>query len=134
MYVVSACLAGCACRYDGRAKADPEVLRLIESGEAVAVCPEVLGGLPVPRTPGEMRDGRVLTRDGEDITDNYVRGAEKALEIANAHGCTRAVLKARSPSCGCGEIYDGSFTGTLTGGNGVFARMLLDAGFEVTCR
>ena len=104
----------------------------MEQNEAIAVCPEVLGGLPTPRIPSEIQpDGRVLNQQGDDVTEQFVRGAEQAMTICRTHGCTGAILKARSPSCGKGCIYDGSFTGTLVPGNGVFAKKLLDAGIPV---
>ena len=110
----------------------PEIRALVERGEAIAVCPEVLGGLPTPRTPSEIQtDGRVRSKQGEDVTEAFLRGAERAMEICRENGCTAAILKARSPSCGKGVIYDGSFTGTRVAGNGVFAQMLLDAGIPV---
>ncbi|MCR5825536.1 MAG: DUF523 domain-containing protein [Oscillospiraceae bacterium] len=130
--LVSRCLAGEPCRYDGKDNLVPAVRAMVERGEAVAVCPEVLGGLPTPRVPSERQpDGRVLNRQGEDVTDAFVRGAACAMALCRAQGCTGAILKARSPSCGCGTIYDGSFTGTRVAGNGVFAQMLLDAGIPV---
>ncbi|MBO4915979.1 MAG: DUF523 domain-containing protein [Oscillospiraceae bacterium] len=132
MLVVSKCLAGAACRYDGKDNLVPEIRALVEAGEAVAVCPEVLGGLPTPRTPSELQPGgRIVNRQGEDVTEQFVSGAERAMAICREHGCTGAVLKARSPSCGKGEIYDGSFTGTRVPGNGVFAQMLLNADVPV---
>ena len=131
-YLISQCLAGAPCRYDGRDNLVPSLRDLVERGEAVAVCPEVLGGLPTPRVPSEIQsDGRVRTKNGEDVTEAFVLGAERAMEICRAHGCTVAVLKARSPSCGVGRVYDGSFTGTLCPGSGVFARMLENAGVRV---
>ena len=132
MFVISMCLAGIPCRYDGEEKLVPEIKALLERNEAIAVCPEVLGGLPTPRIPSEIQpDGRVLNRQGGDVTEQFVRGAEQAMTICRTHGCTGAILKARSPSCGKGCIYDGSFTGTLVPGNGVFAKKLLDAGILV---
>lgn len=132
MLIVSKCLAGVPCRYDGEDNLVPEIKALVESGEAVAVCPEVLGGLPTPRTPSELQpDGRVLNKQGEDVTAQFVSGAERALEICREHSCAGAILKARSPSCGKGVIYDGSFAGKRVPGNGVFAQMLLDAGIPV---
>ena len=132
MLIVSKCLAGVPCRYDGKDNLVPEIKALVERGEAVAVCPEVLGGLPTPRTPSELQpDGRVLNKQGEDVTAQFVSGAERALEICREHGCAGAILKARSPSCGKSVVYDGSFTGTRVAGNGVFAQMLLDAGIPV---
>ena len=132
MILLSACLAGVPCRYDGASKPVPELMALTLRGEALLVCPEVLGGLPTPRVPSERQpDGRIRNQKGEDVTAEYRRGAEAALEICRAHGCTRAVLKARSPSCGKGVIYDGSFTHTPTAGNGVCAALLQAHGVEV---
>ncbi len=130
--IVSKCLAGVPCRYDGKDNLVPEIKALVERGEAVAVCPEVLGGLPTPRTPSELQsDGRVLSKQGEDATAQFTCGAARAMELCREHGCTGAILKARSPSCGKGVIYDGSFTGARVPGSGVFAQMLLDAGIPV---
>jgi len=132
MLVVSKCLTGAPCRYDGGAHLVPEIRALADAGAAVAVCPEQLGGLPTPRTPSERTaDGRVVDRSGADVTAAFARGAERALALCRAEGCTGAILKARSPSCGCGAIYDGSFTGTRVPGSGVFAQRLLDAGLPV---
>ena len=130
-YVVSACLAGEACRYDGKANLCPAVRELVRSGQAIPVCPEVLGGLPIPRIPAEIRENRVLAKDGTDVTEAFVRGAEAALRLAQEAGCSKAILKARSPSCGSGTIYDGSFSGVRIPGEGVFARMAREAGLLV---
>lgn len=129
--LVSACLLGCRCRYDGQEKACPAVLRLLERHTLVPCCPEQLGGLPTPRIPSERVGDRVLTCDGQDVTDAYRRGAEEALKLAKTFGCACAVLKERSPSCGCGEIYDGSFCGKLISGDGVTAELLLQNGIPV---
>ena len=131
--LVSHCLLGEPCRYDGASRLDRQVLELHKAGHTlIPVCPEVLGGLDTPRAPAELQpDGRVVNGDGEDVTAAYRAGAEAALRIAREQGCTLAVLKARSPSCGCGEIYDGTFTRTLKGGWGVAARLLLEAGVTV---
>lgn len=131
--LVSHCFLGEPCRYDGASRLDKQVLALHRAGHnLIPVCPEVLGGLDVPRSPAELQpDGRVLTRDGRDVTDAYRAGAERALELAREHGCTVAVLKARSPSCGSGEIYDGTFSHTLAPGWGVAARLLRENGIEV---
>lgn len=130
-YVVSACLAGQCCRYDGRSNLRAEVAVLVEAGEAVPVCPEVLGGLPTPRTPSERKGGRVCFATGEDVTEAFAAGAEAALYIAEECGCSAAILKARSPSCGCGRIYDGTFTHTLIDGDGLFAELLRKKGFRL---
>ena len=129
--LVSACLLGEPCRYDGKSKPCPAVLALSSRYTLVPVCPEVLGGLPTPRTPSEIVGERVLMRDGRDVTQNYHRGAEIALECAEAHGCDTAILKERSPSCGCGKIYDGTFTRTPKDGNGITASILLSHGIRV---
>ncbi len=129
--MVSACLAGTPCRYDGRSNLRPEIAALVESGEAVPVCPEVLGGLPTPRTPSERQGERVVSAKGDDVTGAFSAGAEAALYIAEECGCSAAVLKARSPSCGCGRIYDGTFTHTLIDGDGLFAALLRKKGFQL---
>ena len=129
--MVSACLAGTPCRYDGRSNLRPEIAALVERGEAVPVCPEVLGGLPTPRTPSERRADRVFSASGDDVTAAFLAGAEAALYIAEECGCCAAVLKARSPSCGCGRIYDGTFSHTLIDGDGLFAALLRKKGFQL---
>lgn len=132
MILLSACLAGVPCRYDGASRGAPELMRLALAGEAVLVCPEVLGGLPVPRCPSERQpDGSVKNRAGADVTAQYRLGAERALAICKARGCGCAVLKARSPACGAGCVYDGSFTHTKIPGDGVFAALLREAGIPV---
>jgi len=128
-FAVSACLAGCPCRYDGKASPCPEVIRLVKRGEALPFCPEVLGGLPTPRTPCERMGTRVLDRDGNDQTLAFLSGAREATRLARAVGCTAAILKSRSPSCGNGEIYDGSFRHIRIPGIGIWAKMLREAGF-----
>ena len=139
--LVSACLAGRACRYDGSSNRDDWVTRLMTSGRAVLACPEVDGGLGTPRPPAEIVGGsgeevldgraRVITRDGRDVTEAYVRGAERALEAARRADIRIAVLKARSPSCGHDRVYDGTFTRTLTDGEGVTAALLRRHGVTV---
>ena len=131
--LVSHCLLGEPCRYDGASRLDRQVLELHKAGHTlIPVCPEVLGGLDTPRAPAELQpDGRVVNEEGEDVTAAYQAGAQAVLRIAKEQGYTLAVLKARSPSCGCGEVYDGTFTHTLKGGWGVTARLLLEAGVTV---
>ena len=129
--LVSACLLGTPCRYDGEAKRNDAVCALAEKFELVPICPEVMGGLPTPRTPSERQGGRVVAKDGRDVTAEYRRGAEIALELAQREGIRAAVLKERSPSCGSGEIYDGSFTGALTAGDGVTVEILRAHGIAV---
>ncbi len=130
--IISACLMGESCRYDGKSKPNEGVKDLEARYELIPVCPECMGGLPTPRPPAEiMRDGRVVNREGRDVSVEYRRGAELTLEIARREGCRMALLKEKSPSCGKGRIYDGSFMGTLTAGNGVCAALLLQNGIEV---
>ncbi|MBU1231016.1 MAG: DUF523 domain-containing protein [Proteobacteria bacterium] len=129
--LVSACLAGVCCRYDGGATPHPVIMRLAHEGLALPVCPEVLGGLPVPREPVELRGGRALTRAGTDCTGALHAGAHKALALGRDRGCLRAVLKSRSPSCGAGRVYDGTFSGRLVSGDGFFAALLKAQGFAV---
>lgn len=135
MYIVSACLAGIKCRYDGRCNRDDFVYRLVEEGKAIPLCPEVLGGLPIPRVPCEIVfDGdikRVINKEGEDVTGNFVEGAKRTLYIAKVVGAKAAILKSKSPSCGCGQIYDGTFTGKLIEGNGITCELLNDNGIEI---
>ena len=132
MMIVSACLAGFPCRYDGKARPCAQVVELIKAGKAIPVCPEQLGGLPTPRTSCEIREGRVVDADGRDRTEAFQRGAKAVLRIAQTYGATEALLQSRSPSCGSGWIYDGSFTKTLTAGDGVTARLLKENGIQVT--
>jgi uncharacterized protein YbbK (DUF523 family) len=139
--LVSACLAGCKCRYDGGADLTKKVSDLVAEGRAIQVCPEEDGGLPTPRPPAEIVGGdghdvlagraRVMTADGRDVTDIYLKGAEIALEAARAAGVKKAVLKSRSPSCGKGVVYDGTFSRTRTQGDGVTAALLTQNGIQV---
>ena len=131
--LISACLLGTPCRYDGQSKPLPaeQLAFLREHYELYPVCPESDGGLPTPRIPSERRGGRVLNRAGEDVSAEYARGAARALEQCQEHACRKALLKERSPSCGCGAIYDGSFSGTLIPGDGVTAELLKAEGIEV---
>lgn len=129
--LISACLLGVKCRYDGGGKPCPAALALAGTHELIPVCPEQLGGLPTPRMPSEIRDGQVIRRDGVSVDEAYRRGAAEAARLAKLFSCELAVLKARSPSCGCGCIYDGSFTGTLIPGDGVTAALLKQQGLQV---
>lgn len=129
--LVSACLLGLPCRYDGRSKPNEAVIALAQEHELIPVCPECYGGLPTPRIPSERRDGGVFTEDGHDVTAQYRRGAEAALQLAQLLNIDTAILKERSPACGHGEIYDGSFTHTLIPGDGVAAELLIAKGVRV---
>ena len=128
--LVSACLLGVCCRYDGDSKAYPGIEQLTRQHTLVPVCPEQLGGLPTPRPPAERRGDRVVTQHS-DVTEQYRRGAEETLKLCKLFGCEAAVLKERSPSCGRGAVYDGTFTGTLTPGDGVTAELLVLHGIPV---
>lgn len=123
-YVVSACLAGCKCRYDGKDNLCPKVAQLVKDGLAITVCPEVMGGLPTPRIPSEQRGEKVFNEIGEDNTKYFIKGSEEALKVVKKHNIKIAILKAKSPSCGSKKVYDGSFTRTLIDGQGVFAKEL----------
>ncbi|MGI6193024.1 MAG: DUF523 domain-containing protein [Christensenellales bacterium] len=141
MLIVSACLAGCQCRYDGNHKADARMMELVQKGLAIPVCPEQLGGLSTPRSPSEIPDGtgadvisgkaRVLTKDGRDVTEPFIKGAQETLRICKLAGATKAILKANSPSCGSGVIYDGTFSGKKKEGDGVTAALLRENGIQV---
>ena len=129
--LVSACLLGTACRYDGRSKADAAVTALLARHTLIPVCGEIFGGLPTPRPPAEIQGDRVVTRDGRDVTEAYRRGAEAAAQLARLTGAQAAVLKERSPSCGSGAVYDGTFSGVLTEGWGITAALLRQQGLRV---
>lgn len=131
--LISACLLGFECKYSGGSNAlDAAALAALrERFRLIPVCPESAGGLPTPRPPSERRNGKVINKLGQDVTEEYRKGADTALYLARRYGCTRALLKERSPSCGSGAIYDGSFTGSLVPGDGVAAESLKAAGIRV---
>lgn len=130
--MVSACLLGVRCNHRGEASPSGDVLALRDTHRVIAVCPETMGGLPTPRVAAEIdAHGRVVDADGRDVTIAYERGAAAAVRVARTAGAEEAVLKARSPSCGCHEVYDGTFTRTRVAGEGVTARALREAGLVV---
>lgn len=139
--IVSACLLGTNCRYDGGNSKNSKVINLTKKDDLIPVCPEEAGGLPTPRPAVEIVDGdgddvldgkaKVLTSDGEDKTAEFIKGGQYALELVQSEGATKVILKSRSPSCGCGEIYDGSFSGSLISGDGVTTALLKRHGIEV---
>ena len=129
--LISACLLGENCKYSGGNNYEPLTEALGERFELVPVCPERLGGLTSPREPAERVGERVLSRTGEDWTAAFYLGAERTLEIARREGVSQAVLKERSPSCGCGAVYDGTFTGTVVPGDGVAAELLKRHGVHI---
>ena len=129
--IVSACLLGADCKYSGGNNKDERVIALENDFELIPVCPECFAGLPIPREPSEIREGRVFSKSGKDLTKEFLTGAEHTLYIAQENNCPAALLKERSPSCGFGLIYDGSFTGKLTEGNGLTAELLDENGIAV---
>lgn len=129
--LVSACLLGVPCRYDGTGQADERILALAKKHHLIPVCPEQLGGLPTPRPSAERNGTRVLTRDDRDVTAPFQRGAEVTLRLARLFSCRIAILKANSPSCGSGQIYDGCFCGRLVPGDGMTAALLKQDGLTV---
>lgn len=129
--LVSACLLGVECRYNKKGVLNPQVKELLGRHHLIPVCPEIMGGLATPRTPAERQDGRVVTRDGEDVTAAYEKGARETLKLAELYGCRAAILKERSPSCGSSRIYDGTFSGKLTEGEGVCAGLLRNHGIKI---
>ena len=129
--LVSACLLGENCKYNGKNNYSERVVKYLEGHEVIPVCPEVLGGLPTPRDPSEIVDGVVTNCKGVSVDRQFREGAEEALRIAKENGIDLAVLQSRSPSCGVRQIYDGSFTGKLIPGQGVFAGLLRENGFRV---
>ncbi len=128
---VSACLLGCPCRYDHGNCYSPSIARLASDHILIPVCPETMGGLESPRVPCEIVDGKVINRDGEELTEKIKNGAALALEAAKEENCQAVICKQYSPSCGCGKIYDGSFSGTIVRGDGIFTRMLKENGIPV---
>jgi uncharacterized protein YbbK (DUF523 family) len=141
MILVSACLCGMNTRYDGKNNINEKAQKLLKEGKAIAVCPEQLGGLSTPRPPHEIHQGdgeavlngkaNVVTKEGSDGTINFINGAEATLKIALEANATCAILKAKSPSCGYGKIYDGTFSGNLIDGNGVTAELLKQNGIII---
>lgn len=134
MILVSACLAGINCKYNGENNYNEKILELVKKGEAILVCPEQLGGLTTPRPPAEIiNDGtrRVITNNNLDVTEQYFKGASEVLLLAKRLNITKAILKSRSPSCGCGTIYDGCFNKNKIVGNGITAQLLIDNGIEI---
>ncbi|MGN0467519.1 MAG: DUF523 domain-containing protein [Acutalibacteraceae bacterium] len=130
-YAISACLCGVNCRYDGKSKPNKEVTELYNQGDAILICPEQAGGLSVPRPPCEIKNGRIISKNGQDLTEAYLRGSQKVLEKCLEYGVEKAILKQNSPSCGTKHIYDGTFRGKLIDGEGVTAKLLRENGIEV---
>ncbi|MCR4432062.1 MAG: DUF523 domain-containing protein [Tepidanaerobacteraceae bacterium] len=141
MILISACLAGFNCKYNAKNNFNASIEELVKNKIAVPICPEQAGGMPTPRVPAEILGGdgldviegraRVITSEGEDVTLKFFEGAKEALKLAKLVGANKAILKSRSPSCGCCKIYDGTFKGVLRAGMGVSAAYLLKHGIEV---
>ena len=129
--LVSACLLGVNCRYDGKSSQNSELFEKLKEHNIIPICPEQLGGLATPRPPAENLGDDVITKDGREVTEEFSAGAMEALKITRLSGATSAILKARSPSCGSGKIYDGSFSGVLIDGDGLTAKLLKANGIEV---
>lgn len=122
--LVSACLLGIACRYDGKVKRCLKVLKLVKNKILIPACPEILGGLSTPREKAEIKDGKVITKSGKDLTKYFEKGAREVLKIAKILKIKKAILKQKSPSCGSGKIYDGTFSGKIVNGDGITAALL----------
>jgi uncharacterized protein YbbK (DUF523 family) len=131
MKLCSACLLGIECRYDRKILPSEKVLSLASEEILIPVCPEQLGGLPTPRVQAEQIGEKVVTEDGTDLTENFIRGAKQVIKLAQIFNCKEAILTQRSPSCGCGLIYDGTFSGTVVKGDGVTAKLLKAEGIKV---
>ena len=119
------------CKYDGTSNKNEKILKLAKNFILIPVCPEILGGLPIPREPAEQRGKRVITKSGKDVTKYFEKGAKEVLKIAKILKIKKAILKQKSPSCGCGKIYDGTFSGKLIRGDGVTARLLKENKIQV---
>lgn len=140
-YLISACLVGHPVRYDGQHCLQQKIKTLIDTDQAVVICPEISGGLSTPRAPAEIQKGtgsdvlsghaKVFDLSGKDVTEAFILGAKQTLAFAKKHGITHAILKAKSPSCGFGQIYDGSFSGTKINANGVTAALLKQHGIHI---
>ncbi len=129
--LVSACLVGTSCRYDGKSKENTKVIEYLQDKNFILVCPEIMGGLPTPRMAAQRKGNAVVRKDGIDVTKEYERGAEEVLKLAKKFNIKKALLKERSPSCGVHTIHDGTFTGTLISRMGVTAELLKENGIEV---
>jgi len=131
MKLCSACLLGIKCRHDGKGKPDKKAIRLSKREILIPVCPEQLGGLSTPRKPSEQRGRKVITKSGKDVTRNFKTGAREVLRVAKLLDIKEAIFKQRSASCGCGQIYDGSFSGKIIKGDGVTTALLKKNGIKV---
>lgn len=124
MRLVSACLLGLRTRYDNKSKPNKKVIALAKKEKLIPICPEQLGGLPTPREAAQQKGQKVFTEKGKDVTKEFEKGAEMVLKLAKLYGIKKAILKQRSPSCGCGQIYDGTFSKKIIKGDGVLTKLL----------
>lgn len=131
MILVSACLCGINCKYNGKNNYNKKIFNLVKEGKAIPICPEQLGGLSTPRIPSEIKDGRVINKEGIDVTENFKKGALEVLELCKKLNINKVILKSKSPSCGKGLIYSGDFDGKLVEGNGILTELLLKNDIEV---
>lgn len=129
--LVSACLVGVNCKYNGKNNYSEKIMEYLKDKEVFLICPEQLGGLPTPRVSAERKDDIVITKDKKDVTDNFIKGAEEVLNIAKKFNIKKAILKSKSPSCGKNKIYDGSFSTKLVDKSGITAEVLMKNGIEV---
>lgn len=135
MILISACLVGMNCKYNGKNNYNEKALELIKNGQAIPICPEQLGGLSTPRNPAEIKTidnkKRVIDNSNKDVTDEFVKGANEVLKLVQELNIEKVILQSRSPSCGVGKIYSGNFDGKLIDGNGILAQLLIDNNIEV---
>ena len=129
--IVSACLLGVNCKYNGGNNYNEKILEYLKDKQVIPICPEIMGGLPTPRIASEIKDNRVINKEKKDVTDNFKKGAEETLNLAKRLGVTKALLKSKSPSCGYKKIYDGTFSDNLIDGNGITTELLLKNNFEI---
>lgn len=135
MILISACLVGINCKYNGKNNYNKKAMELVKNGQAIPICPEQLGGLSTPRNPAEIKtingEQCVIDNSNKDVTDSFVKGANEVLKLVHELNVEKVILQSRSPSCGVGKIYSGNFDGNLIDGNGILAQLLLDNNIEV---
>ena len=129
--LVSACLLGLNTKYDGTNNYSIDIDEFLKDYDVIPICPEIMGGLPTPRIPAEILDDRVITKDGKDVTEQFIKGANEVLFLAKKYNIKKALLKLKSPSCGYGKIYNGTFTNTLINKNGITAELLKENNIEI---
>lgn len=130
-YIISKCLVGINCKYNGLNNLNERIKEIYEKTDSILICPEELGGLPTPRIPSEIKNERVINKELIDVTNNFIIGAMKSLELAKKNNVKIAILKEFSPSCGCNYIYDGTFTGKKIKGSGITAKLFMENGIRI---